>query len=548
MPVSPKKHFKICDEWFREKNINPRTNRTIKKNGPVYMTLQKECSNIKIKRARKARSLSPNRHQVTLPRVQSLSNLKKQVCEEWHNKPDVNPRTDRKIKLLGPVYNKLKKECHESIIDVIEDKKETEYDKRMKVGDRIIKNLNFIEDVDNWNVCISGKNSIAFKKNFDNIKRIGKGSFGQIFVATLNSDKVIIKEANLSNIEERVLKQNISPDDKDIFKNKKIMPLEYQNLNYVNELLLSKKCPNFLYTYTMALCDGCKVVRLFTKSVSPRSCYVTYMEYADGSLYDTKLDADMNQQFSVLYQLLAAVYSIHHYFAIFHKDIKAENILIKKIKPGGFFKYVINEKIFHIQNSGILVFLADFGVSTSLSPKYGQTQFFGTRNAKVVEKNGNLIWKPFKTKYFADYENKDKPPKLSNPYYLKWIDNLKSKPKIIDTGTFNKFGTTNIYPFVKIDLNDNRKFPCFEFFADIQDVIRLFIGGKQAFQQGKHWEMRNLNKYLKECLTKYAYLDKQEKIYYIAGTVKYILAEEMLSVLFKFHNPKVDYIIDTFYL
>ena len=99
------------------------------------------------------------------------------------------------------------------------------------------------------------------------------------------------------------MRKNISLNDKNleklIEKKKEKNPREHKNLYYVNELLLNKKCPNFLYTYKTALCDGCQVIGLFTKKPSPRSCYVTFMEPADFDLRSIER-MNINQQFSVL--------------------------------------------------------------------------------------------------------------------------------------------------------------------------------------------------------------------------------------------------------
>ena len=89
-----------CQEWLKDKNVNPRTNRKIKVGGPVYKKLEDECTSPlgdsvqvgpKIPAANKKKSSSP--------------------CVEWLKDKNVNPRTNRKIKVGGPVYKKLEDEC-----------------------------------------------------------------------------------------------------------------------------------------------------------------------------------------------------------------------------------------------------------------------------------------------------------------------------------------------------------------------------------------------------------------------------------------------------
>jgi hypothetical protein len=579
----------ICKEWIKTPTINPQTHRKISPQGKIYKKFEKDCTKKKL--------FSPVQQSPPRPSW-DRSGVARKVCEEWLKTPDINPRTKRRIKNNGLVYKNLKDECSDlenqkksktsknrvQSPKTAEDRKTSRsilppsavtikkkklpllmlqylkrsflinngnYDSRITIGGRVIQNLNEI-NADQWTMCMTGSKSSEFKNYFKDIIEIGKGTFGQIYLATLNSEKIIVKEANLSRSEEIVLRKNVFLKDKSLEeliekRKKNIFPREHKNLNYVNELLLSKKCPNFLYTYKMALCDGCKVLGLFSKKPSVRACYVTFMEPADFDLTSVER-INVNQQFSIFYQLLCSVYSIHHYYAMYHTDIKSHNILVKRIKPGGCFKYVIGNKTCYVENAGLLIFLADFGVALSLSPKYSSLGFYGTRNAEVVESSlatrRSANWKPFETKYFADYDNFPiTRPSLSKAIYIKWIDDNN---KIIP-GTFNKFGKTKIFPNISVDLYDNRRFPCFEFFNDIQDAIRTFIGGKQMFQDGTHPGISNLHKDFKIVLKKFGFLKYQETMYYINGSVKYVLAEEMLWELYM-DPQKIDYIIDTYNL
>ena len=558
----------ICKEWIKNPTINPRTHRKISPQGKIYKNLEKDCG----VRSKGTTSPSGRRGARKGSAGPKVVRSVRSVCEEWFKNPNVNPRTKRRIKNNGLVYKNLKIECgpkekrrkeiiddkiiDDEIIEIIDDEiidENGNYKSRIIIGNRVIQNLNEI-NADQWTMCMTGSSSSEFKNYFKDIIEIGKGTFGQIYLTTLNTEKIIVKEANLSRVEENILRKNVLLKDKSLEeliekKKKNIFPREHKNLSYVNELLLSKKCPNFLYTYKMALCDGCKVVGLFTKKPSVRACYVTFMEPADFDLASINKRININQQFSIFYQLLCSVYSIHHYYAMYHTDIKSHNILVKRIKPGGCFKYVIGDKTCYIENTGLLVFLADFGVAHSLSPKYNSIGYYGTRNAEVIESNPWPLWSPFETKYFADYDNfPTTRPKLSKPIYIKWIDNRRSnKTNNVIPGTFNKFGKTKIFPDISVDLYDNRRFPCFEFFNDIQDTIRIFIGGKQMFQEGTHPGMSNLHKNFKTALKTFGFLKYQENMYYIEGSVKYVLAEEMLWDLYK-EPKKIDYIIDTYYL
>ena len=49
------------------------------------------------------------------------------------------------------------------------------------------------------------------------------------------------------------------------------------------------------------------------------------------------------------------------YFNIIHGDLHSLNILIYKVKEGGYWKYVINKKTYIIPNLGWVVLITDFG-------------------------------------------------------------------------------------------------------------------------------------------------------------------------------------------
>jgi hypothetical protein len=90
----------ICEEWLKDLTINPRTKRQIKVGGPVYKKLQQEC---RIKDPAPAPSSSRINPQ--------HDNQDISVCEKWLKDPSINPRTNRKIKVGGPIYKKLEVEC-----------------------------------------------------------------------------------------------------------------------------------------------------------------------------------------------------------------------------------------------------------------------------------------------------------------------------------------------------------------------------------------------------------------------------------------------------
>jgi len=89
----------ICNEWRNNPSINPKTGRKIKIGGKVYNELKKECE-----------QSSTNRDSLRV-RCKSRNTLSPLTCAEWRKNPNLNPKTGRKIKINGDVYNRFKKHC-----------------------------------------------------------------------------------------------------------------------------------------------------------------------------------------------------------------------------------------------------------------------------------------------------------------------------------------------------------------------------------------------------------------------------------------------------
>lgn len=467
------------------------------------------------------------------------------ICEEWKDNKFVNPRTNRKISPQGRVFKKLEIECSSrSQVRPIKRRprsrsrslvrKKSPIKRRPRsrscskslmrkswFDDRVQKSLKintFIRSIDSeqWSMCMSGSKSKEFRKNFKLVNKIGCGSYGEVYRVSFkgSEDQFVVKEARFTNRDKLQKIERTPKRWEEMDANK--FPNEKKLLDLVNDLILKNKCPNFVLTYNIAYCDGCIFSNLPTK------CYVTFMEALDSDLCRVKLEK--HHQLSILYQLLIAVHAIHSNYGIWHRDIKKSNILIQMIKPGGYFEYVIDGISYFVENTGIVVFMADFGVSESLFPKYSWTGYYGTRNAEVKGRK-NLYFEPLF---------------IPGRPLIKWHG-----CDVIGSDNSENYEMSK----KRIDLNNGFKFPPFEFFGDIQDVFRMFVGGSQTEQPGLHDRIRPLDpKILKLIKTSKAIVPSIELIYMnenLDETVKYFIAKEMLKEIYIGPNS-VDSIVSRF--
>jgi serine/threonine protein kinase len=251
------------------------------------------------------------------------------------------------------------------------------------------------------------------------------------------------------------------------------------------------------------------------------------MESADMDLWDySKQVVPYEVQSSILYQILFALYAAHHYYGIYHGDIKIENIMLQKVAPGGYFKYQIKNKVYYVKNVGIIAYLADFGVCEILSKSVSTAKvpFHGSRNAFVDEDAKK--WVPINIP--------------GNPI-LKW----NSQTDII-VGTENEIvgeAEVKMLEYMVEKMNPNYYFkrcprmteatmPPFEFFNDIQDVFGMFVGGDRTVQPGRHLTLI-VDPEMKSLLKKIDAVVNYEQIFTSLGTLKYVLVQYMIDELYR---------------
>ena len=550
----------VCDQWNKNPLINPRSGRRIKLNGPTYAELERECSDYR-----------------PLPKSPVTSRRVSARCQEWFDNPLKNPLTSRPIKKDGTVYAKLRKECGDpgdkgsqspdrgsitkpltppsrvpktkKVRDIVQ--APWSLNSRIATAMEISKSIRLIPE-HQFDICMSGPKSV-FRQNLGTTKLIGQGCFGEVYLTLIAGKPVVVKEAYMTPAEKKLMVATVSRKSRIGDINKASYPLEYTLSTFVNGLLDSHSVQNFLYTYSLAACEGCKILNDTSKT--PKFCYITFMEAADRNLSSiepsTLSDADA---YNFVLQLLAALSALHGTLGLFHTDIKLDNVLVKCVQPGGYYEYNIGSNRYYIENRGYILTLADFGASMMYKPRYlhqinadliRNQKDLGTRNAAVeIDANGVEYWKPIICKY-ALFRQKGKAPKLK-PAEMRqqWI----TKTGQALQSTYNLFyDTLNLMPNIPVDLNDTLKFPPFEFGLDIIDVFRLMVGGKRAFQPGDHFYLFDHSIPHISCIAQQRFNVWGGAPRNIYGTVSMVRADLMLRDLYTaLPSPRVTHVLDTF--
>ena len=146
-----------------------------------------------------------------------------------------------------------------------------------------------------------------------------------------------------------------------------------------NACVLSGLTCNLPFIYKFLLCDNCVYSN---KNLSVQSgddnCIYLLSELANLDLKQfLKINTFWTAEFTncFLFQVINALYCLKKIFNISHNDLHSGNILIYKIKPGGYFKYTIDDNVYYIPNIGYLFVLWDFGSISSPSKIFnGETE------------------------------------------------------------------------------------------------------------------------------------------------------------------------------
>lgn len=275
---------------------------------------------------------------------------------------------------------------------------------------------------------------------------IGRGSFGNVFSDVTNQFAIKITK--------------IFPED--IEETNKSYREYYINKNFLSHSKLFLKCLEATKK------DSFELNLKREKYTGP--CLQLVFEKGDGTLDDYfNVPRTSKECCSCILQLLGALHYLQTKYQLVHSDIKASNIVFKRVPLQSEIIYEIFGKKYIVSHTGVLFYIIDFGVASSLSPSYNMywksvdgSRSFGTRSIEIADEmavyNGNK--------------------------------------NILGT----KRGTEK--NFIGTFLSNPVRFPPYEFTYDVQDCLKIFLGGKRATSPKIHSGIRIPDDFRKTLETK----------------------------------------------
>lgn len=294
-------------------------------------------------------------------------------------------------------------------------------------------------------------------------KKIAEGSEGTVLLGNLQKydNNVIIKISNLQKLFENkgINKDILNRNPYDIYNifNKLTSDenLDYliscliETLTYtlINQLVLQGLCPHFSINYYWEY---------------KQNTLIYYNEYANNStLFEwLKFKRTNDEYYNMLTQVNIAIITMQKYFNMIHGDLHTLNILVHKVKKGGYWKYVIDNQEYFVPNLGWVFLVSDFGF-TVISNKVKVDWYY----------EGSIKPLSDKSKEFYDFIYLTTNPKninhivlnipqniqthIHNTIYKYNLHTYKNNPNTINKDTTMMNILNEFYIFKKPDTNEN---------------------------------------------------------------------------------------------
>ena len=327
MPILKRKLTQAdCNLWYKNKNINPITNRKINTESNIYKLLKINC--------------------------EKSSNIVKNVNEfcEFNYKDESDDKKYRKL------YEYVKIFCDKFYASLRPQKTINTNLTNYKIIIDYLKKIKL-----NNNECLTlykSSNKYLLSDNILLYKKIGSNSrFGVVF-----------KSMNINTEYENIPKF--------------VVKIQFLTKEYKTELLFFKlisdyavkyNIPNLPVLYKSINCD--KIIRepaypevIYKSNRKFKKYSMILYELASGDLksYLTMYNIT-EQKWKNIYEQIFMSILILHSMNIIHNDTHYGNFLYTKIKPGGCFHYKINGDDYYIENIGYRWIIWDFGNARPLS-------------------------------------------------------------------------------------------------------------------------------------------------------------------------------------
>jgi hypothetical protein len=165
--------------------------------------------------------------------------------------------------------------------------------------------------------------------------------------------------------------------------------IEYVSGKLLNQLVLQNICPHFVLNYNQTTKERTNDI---CNDIYPYSMLHYNELINDGVLFSDWISKShaIIYHYNIYFQIMISLYAIQKYFNLTHLDLHADNIIIKNVKKGGYWKYILHNKEYYIPNLGYQIYIIDFGhayIPGVLESNTVKTRFKQLKNKMLYDIN-----------------------------------------------------------------------------------------------------------------------------------------------------------------
>lgn len=209
--------------------------------------------------------------------------------------------------------------------------------------------------------------------------------------------------------------------------------IEIVAMTMTNQLVFQGICPNFVINYYWDFSDQDITLNLYNEFINDNDFDSWARESHDDEMW-----------FNALFQIMMGLIAMEKTFHMRHTDFHLKNIMVQKVKPGGYWTYTLNNTKYYLPNLGYVFLINDLGYAW-IPPKklylnyhYQDTLQYTTKIGKEYFDMSSFIQIILSTKrysasnYFRTILSRAFFPKdvlniLSSTYYKKRYEHAKSQ-------------------------------------------------------------------------------------------------------------------------
>lgn len=236
------------------------------------------------------------------------------------------------------------------------------------VESRKNKLVHFMSDMTHWYSATHKDGSYIYGHILDMFRKryIAKGAEGSVFSARFKRPieydvPVAIKVVNLRAIrdDKGILSSTIRFSTLGFYRAfyteeiaKRPSTIEFISQTLSNQLVFQGICPHFVVNYYWDYINTTKEL-------------IGFNEFVDGGLFKTWMfqNHTPTMWLNALFQIFVGILALQRYYGMIHSDLHSSNVLLKRVAPGGYWRYSIDGKDYYVPNMGYICIINDFGFS-----------------------------------------------------------------------------------------------------------------------------------------------------------------------------------------